>query len=174
MKDSGASLSVESGPSAAAQTEHGEDVTTLETSTPLRPGSHYSENHDDGDGNVYGNGKNAVNWSHSNFVQLTKKKDIYPVVVDLPFVAVSALHSPWTSQESSLQHFIRCSSPAGLAQEPSCTISLAVQLRVAFRPIPGTSVLYSCSTPFLGSTKGAGYMGERCVPPLENYGEEVS
>ena len=43
-----------------------------------------------------------------------------------------------------------------------------------FPPIPGTSALYSCSTAFLGSTKGAGYVGERRVPPLENYGEEVS
>ena len=31
----------------------------------LRPGSHYGENHDDGDGNVYGDGKNAVNRSHT-------------------------------------------------------------------------------------------------------------
>ena len=43
-----------------------------------------------------------------------------------------------------------------------------------FSLVPGTSALYSCSTAFLGSTKGAGYVGERRVPPLENYGEEVS
>ena len=53
-------------------------------------------------------------------------------------------------------------------------ITLAVQSRVAFPPIPGTSVLYSCSTAFLSSIKGAGYVGERRVPPLEYYGEEVS
>ena len=34
VKDSGATLSVEPGPSAAAQTEHGEDATTPETSRP--------------------------------------------------------------------------------------------------------------------------------------------
>ena len=54
------------------------------------------------------------------------------------------------------------------------TIALTVQLSVAFPPIPGTSALYWCSMEFLGSTKGAGYLGERRVLPLENYGEEVS
>ena len=49
-----------------------------------------------------------------------------------------------------------------------------ISTRVAFPPIPGTSALYLCSTAFLGSTEGAGYVGERRVPPLENYGEEVS
>ena len=34
VKDSGATLSVEPGPSAAAQTEHGEDATTPETCRP--------------------------------------------------------------------------------------------------------------------------------------------
>ena len=139
----------------------------------LRPGSHYGENHDDGDGNVYGDGKKRSESVTLSSVE-QRKNGVYPVVVDLPFVAVSALRSPWTTQESSSRQFLCCSSPAGLAQEPSCTIALAVQVRVAFPPVPGTSALYSCSTAFLGSTKGAGYVGERRVPPLENYGEEVS
>ena len=94
--------------------------------------------------------------------------------MDLLFVAVSASRSPWTSQESSSREFVCCSSPAGLAQEPSCTIALAVQLRVAFPPVPGRSAIHSCSTAFLGSTKGAGYVGERRVLPMEKYGEEIS
>ena len=119
--------------------------------------------------------KNAVISHTQIFVQLNKEKNgVYLLCVCLPFVTVSALCSPWTTQESPSRQFICCLSPAGLAQEPSCTIALAVQLRVAFPPVPGTSALYSCSTTFLGSTKGAGYVGERRVPPLENYGEEVS
>ena len=119
--------------------------------------------------------KNAVNRSHSNLRSVEQRKnEVYPVVVDSPFVAVSALCSPWTTQELSSRHFICCSSPAGLVQEPSCTIALAVQLHVAFPPVPGTSALYSYSTAFMGSMKGEGYVGARHVPPLENYGEEVS
>ena len=82
--------------------------------------------------------KNTVNQSHSKLRSVEQRKNVvYPVVVDLRFVTVSALCSSWTAQESSLQHFISCSSPAGLAQELSCSITLALQLNVAFPPIPG-------------------------------------
>ena len=87
-----------------------------------------------------------------------KRNGIYCVVMDLPFIAVLALRSLSTSQESSSREFVCCSLPVGLVQEPTCTIAITVQLCVAFLPIPGCSVLYSCSTAFLGSTEGAGHV----------------
>ena len=99
------------------------------------PRSHYVRNDGGGDSNVYGDGKNVVNRSHSKLRSVTQEENgVYRVVVDLPFVAVSALRSLWTSQESSSRQFVCCSSPAGLAQEPPCTIAIVVELRVAFPP----------------------------------------
>ena len=119
--------------------------------------------------------KNVVNRSHSKLRSVTQEENgVYRVVVDLPFVAVSALRSLWTSQESSSRQFACCLSPAGLAQEPPCMIAIVVELRVAFPPVPGQSALYSCFTAFLGSTKEAEHVGEKCVLSLEKYGEEVS
>ena len=139
------------------------------------PRSHYVRNDGGGDSNVYGDGTNVVNRSHSKLRSVKQGENgVYHVVVDLPFVTVSALRSLWTSQESSLRQFVCCLSPAGLAQELPCTITIAVELHVAFPPVPGRSALYSCFTVFLVSTKGAGHVGERRVLPLEKYGEEVS
>ena len=139
----------------------------------LRGGSHYGRN--DGDGNVYGDGKNVVNRSHAIILFSEQREDgVYHVVVDLSVLTASASRCPWTSQESSLRQFVCCSSPACLAQESARTVALAIPVRVGSPPVPGCSALHSSPMPFLGSTKAARLVGERCVPPLEKYGEELS
>ena len=56
----------------------------------VRPRSHSRETHDDGHVSIYGDGKNAVNQSHSKLRSVKQRKNsIYPVVVDL--VTVTSL-----------------------------------------------------------------------------------
>ena len=119
--------------------------------------------------------KNVVNRSHTIILFGEQREDgVYRVVVDLSVLPASASRCPWTSQESSSRQFVCCSSPAGLAQESSCTVALAIPVRVGSPPVPGRSALHSSPAPFLGSTKAARLVGERRVPPLEKYGEELS
>ena len=116
-----------------------------------------------------------MNQSHAIILFSEQREDgVYCVVVDLSVLAASALRCPWTSQESSSRQFVCCSSPAGLAQESSCTVVLAIPVRVGSPPVPGRSTLHLSPAPFLGSTKAARLVGERHVPPLEKYGEELS
>ena len=119
--------------------------------------------------------KNVANRSHAIILFSEQREDgVYRVVLDLSVLAVSASCCPWTSQESSSRQFVCCSSPAGLAQEESCTVALAISVRVGSPAVPGRSALRSSPTPVLGSTKAARLVGERRVPPLEKYGEELS
>ena len=119
--------------------------------------------------------KNVANRSHAIILSSEQREDgVYCVVVDLSVLAVSASRCPWTSQESSSQQFVCCSSTASLAQESSCTVALAISVRVGSPAVPGRSALHSSPMPVLGSTKAARLVGERRVPPLEKYGEELS
>ena len=118
--------------------------------------------------------KNVVNWSHTIILFSEQREDgIYRVVVDLSVLAASALRCPWTSQESSSQQFVCCSSPAGFAQESSCTVALATPVRVGSSPIPGRSALHSSPTPFMGSTKAARLVGETCASSGEVWGGTI-
>ena len=128
----------------------------------LRSRSHYGENHDDSDGNIYSDGKKrgelvTLTTSFSG----TKKKWCLPCCCGFTFcrcfgivftldyagIVIAALHLLFIASRlgaGAIVHERACSST------PCCS-----------PPVPGTSTLYSCSTAFPGSTKGVGFVGER-------------